>query len=295
MNPGFSITLLDEVIKLNEIITKSGVLLTDLRNFSMEDIIKSGQCFRWRKIGTNSYEGVAFSRYLRVEQNSDENTALFRCSQSDFDAFWYKYFDLGQDYQEIIDMIPQSDKFLTSAAKYCSGIRILRQCPWECLISFIISQQNNIPRIMQIIDKMCEIMGDKLYTPDGKIYYTFPSPQQIIDKYHLLPSLGLGYRDKYVIAAAIKVSDQLYDLNHLAHLDNESCIAELKKFYGVGDKVANCISLFGFHHTNAFPIDVWIKRVIDEVYNGEFNPQDYAPYAGIIQQYMFHYYRSIHK
>lgn len=280
---------------MKKTITNSGVLLTGTKNFSMGTIVDSGQCFRWRKLGHMLYEGVAFDKYLQVYCDPEEGVSLFKCSESEFNSIWYDYFDFDRDYQSIIDMIPASDEFLSDAGRVCSGLRILKQDPWECLISFIISQQNNIPRITKIIENLCRLFGELKYNHEDKPYYTFPTPQQIIDKHHLTSKVGLGYRDKYVLSAAISVSDELSNFYQLGELDNESCINELKKFYGVGDKVANCISLFGFHNTDAFPIDVWIRRIINDVYNGSFDCTEYSPYSGIIQQYMFYYYRLLNK
>lgn len=272
--------------------TKSGVHLYELDNFSMEHIINSGQCFRWSRIATNTYAGVAKGHYLEILQSPNEATALFKCSLKEFENLWYDYFDFSRDYQSIVKLVTDSDSFLTSAVRFGSGLRILKQDPWECLVTFIISQQNNIPRITGIIERLCNTFGE-LKEKNGIKYRCFPTPQQIIDKYHLLGTVGLGYRDKYILAAAIKVSDELYDLEDLRRVDSVTCTNRLKEFYGVGDKVANCISLFGLGHTDAFPIDVWIRRIIDEYYNGEFDMTKYSPYSGIIQQYMFYYGRMI--
>lgn len=272
--------------------TKSGVVLHDVDSFSMEHIINSGQCFRWKKTATDTYEGVAKGHHLTIIQHPGEDSALFKCSLAEFKNLWYDYFDFGRDYQSIKNKVPESDAFLTSAVRFGSGLRILNQDAWECLITFIVSQQNNIPRITGIIDRLCNTFGE-LKEKGGIRYRCFPSPQQIIDKYHLLGNIGLGYRDKYVLAAAIKVSDELYNLEDLREVDSITCTNRLKEFYGVGDKVANCISLFGLGHTDAFPIDVWIRRIIDEYYNGDFDIAQYSPYSGIIQQYMFYYGRMI--
>lgn len=273
--------------------TKSGVYLYDLPNFSMNQIISSGQCFRWRQINDDTYVGIAKNHYLEILQSSeDETTALFKCSLRDFETIWYDYFDLERNYQDIQDMIPNSDEFLASAARFGSGIRILNQDPWECLVTFIISQQNNIPRITKLIGRLCDTFG-KLKISNNNEYRCFPTPQEIIEKYHLIGDIGLGYRDKYVLAAAIKVSDELYDLEELRKTDSSTCIHTLKEFYGVGDKIAQCISLFGLGHTDSFPIDVWIQRIINKYYHGEFDIAKYNPYSGIIQQYMYYYERVI--
>lgn len=272
---------------------KNEVEVSDLdRTFSLESIRLSGQCFRITKLENSKYAIVAKGRLLIAEQYSDR--VVFHCNQEDFDTVWEDYFDLDYDYKKCIIEGSRYDAFLKSAVHYGSGIRILKQDPWEMLITFIISQQNNIPRIAGIVDKLCNRCGDLIATYDGINYYSFPTAEQIMDHYLELKDIGVGFRDKYILDACRRINSG-YDLEVLKQVPPEQTTSELKRFYGVGDKVANCVSLFGLGHKDAFPRDVWINRIIDKYYNGDFDISRFEGFSGIIQQYMFYYERSITK
>ena len=269
------------------------VEVSDLdRTFSLESIRLSGQCFRITKLENSKYAIVAKGRLLIAEQYSDR--VVLHCNQEEFDIVWEDYFDLNYDYKKCIIEGSRYDTFLKSAVHYGSGIRILKQDPWEMLITFIISQQNNIPRIAGIVDRLCNRCGDLIATCDGINYYSFPTAEQIMDHYLELKDIGVGFRDKYILDACRRINSG-YDLEVLKQVPPEQATSELKKFYGVGDKVANCVSLFGLGHKDAFPRDVWINRIIDKYYNGDFDISRFEGFSGIIQQYMFYYERSITK
>lgn len=201
-----------------------------------------------------------------------------------------RYFDLDTNYQYYIDHIDPEDAYLTAAAAAGAGIRILRQEPWETLISFTISQNNNIPRIKQSIELLCSIHGKGHITEDGQMWYEFPEPEALTN-IEWLQGLGLGYRDKYIQKMAENVAAGAIDLQRLA--DEEMSDAEiesyLKSIYGIGPKVANCIMLFGYHRIDSVPKDTWINKIIKEHYNGKFPVEMYAGFAGVIQQYIFNY------
>ena len=266
------------------------------KNFNIKQIADSGQCFRMNPISENKYSLIAFDRYIELEQ-VEEHIIDISCNEEDFELIWKDYFDLDYDYDRIVDdLTSSSDEFLKAAASYGSGIRILRQDPYEMLISFIISQNKNIPSIKTCIEKICETYGKRL--EDGgrdRAYYTFPTPE-ILAKANRedLRALKLGYRDEYIIGASRAVIIGDLDLDSLKIYSPEEAVIALKKIKGIGDKVANCISLFGLHHIEAFPIDVWMKRVLSEYYQDKFDPMKYRGYAGIVQQYMFYYIRHIH-
>lgn len=260
-------------------------------NFDISQIAKSGQCFRLNphpnKIDT--WQLVADGDYLEIKQIPGNNKVEFSCSEKDFNDFWYYYFNLGFNYQEVIDEIDPSDIYLTAAAKAGSGIRILDQDSWEVMISFVISQNNNIPRIKRTIEMLCTRLGEKKISDNGTIYFTFPTPEKL-SKIENLQDVGLGYRDKYIQKIAELVYSGKLSLHRLFGLaDNEELRKQLKSLYGIGDKVANCIMLFGFGRIDCFPKDVWINRIIAEEYNGKFPIERYSEYAGIIQQYLFNY------
>ena len=256
-------------------------------NLSLKEISVSGQCFRMKELFTDEdgshFEIIAADKRLLAIQN--KNRLYFDCSRRDFDGFWFDYFDLGADYGRIISSIDKNDAYLTAAAKSCSGIRILRQDLWEMIITFIISQQNNIPRIKKCVERLCERFGQE---KDG--FFAFPKASAIaVTDEDALTALGMGYRAKYILQAARQVVCGQLDLEELREMDYETAKKRLLKMYGVGIKVAECICLFALHHIGAFPIDTHIKQVLGEHYPDGFPLEKYSGYAGILQQYMFYF------
>ena len=264
-------------------------------NFNLEQIAESGQCFRMNKLeDEETYGLVAYHRFIKMRQ-IDDRTIKFSCSQEEYESIWKDYFDMSYNYLAITKHIEQGeDEFLKKAVSYGSGIRILRQEPFEVLISFIISQNKNIPSIKKGIEGICEKYGRPILSQDSDyVYYSFPSPEKLARaKKEDLRALKLGYRDEYIIEASRAVVDGRLDLDELIKGSHEEAVSKLKQIKGIGDKVANCISLFGLHHIEAFPIDVWIRRVLEDVYDNKFDASKYQGYAGIVQQYMFYYIRA---
>ncbi len=266
------------------------------KNFDIKQIADSGQCFRLNSVGENKYGLIAFDRYIELEQ-LDYDLVEISCTTKEYSNIWKAYFDMDYNYGSIVDsLIEGSDEFLREAAAYGRGIRILRQDPFEMLISFIISQNKNIPSIKTCIERICRDYGScQEDNIRGIAYYTFPSPEIMASaKQEDLRALKLGYRDEYIIGASKAVTSGELNMEALKDCSHEEAVKALKNIKGIGDKVANCISLFGLHHIEAFPIDVWMKRVITEFYNNDFDPGRFAGYAGIVQQYMFYYIRHIH-
>lgn len=295
-------------------------------DFDIAQIANSGQCFRMTEISQQTWEVIAFSKRLiikRMVESENEHSIdktdlsslhfsdskdnhktihILECSQSDYDNIWARYFDMSRDYSSIKSNIRATkDPYLIAAVNFGYGIRILQQDPWETLISFIISQRNNISRIRKIIAKLCAPYGLR-----------FPSPMEL-SKYSEdeLKNIGLGYRARYVRNAAIAVLSDSIDLEKLRQMPYEEVIRCLKNLDGIGDKVANCIALFGFQKLEAFPIDTWIMKILEREYGavvehgtvsnkkngvsnsklGNFDPSHFPGYAGIVQQYMFYYER----
>lgn len=261
-------------------------------DFDPERIADSGQCFRWRKIEESLYRIIAGKACLYIRELGGGHFA-FECSKDEYERFWRYYFDLEEDYRSIRKRIdPEEDPFLSKAAEHEKGIRILRQDPWEILITFIISQNKNIPAIRRSVELLAQCCGEKRSDSRGIEYYAFPDPAAVaaLSEQELL-SCKLGYRWKYVQAAAQAVSRGDIDLNRLLMADEDVAIRELRALPGVGIKVASCVSLFGLHHIDAFPVDVWVKRILAEQYPGGYPYEKYSPFNGIYQQYMFAYYR----
>lgn len=263
-------------------------------DLDLAKIAESGQCFRWTADEDGAFRIIHGAKSLYA---LDMGLGRFRfeCDQEAFDATWQDYLDLSEDYRAIRARIdPETDPFLWRAAKHEQGIRILRQDAWETLVSFIISQNRNIPAIRRSIELLCEIAGNERMDSRNRPYYAFPSPEDI---YNLdesaLKQCALGYRCKYVHAAAKAVLEGSIDFEALKEADESEAISSLTKLYGVGVKVASCVSLFGLHHLNTFPIDVWIGKVLKNEYPEGFPFEQYNPYNGVYQQYLFAYYRAL--
>lgn len=261
------------------------------KNFDIKQIANSGQCFRMNPHPTkpNTFTLIAKEKYIELEQTPGEDTVgVYGVTENDWDA-WHNYFDLSTDYSGIISSIDPADDYLKAAAEKGDGIRILRQDLWEVLVSFIISQNNNIPRIKKSIERLCSDCGTLKYTEDGQAYYCFPMPEQLLDS-EKIKAAKLGYRERYIQLLAEGVLSGDINLEEIKNPDcaNEWVEKKLKSICGVGTKVANCVMLFALHRLSSFPIDTWIKRVIDDHYDGVFPMERYQEYAGVIQQYMFY-------
>ena len=253
--------------------------------FDLESTFDCGQCFRFNRTDENSFSGVAYGRSVRFYDEGDN--VRIECDSAEDFALWCEFLDMERDYEQIIDALCD-EELLYRIADYGRGIRILRQEPWEALCSFIISQNNNIPRIKGIIDRLCEGFGERL--PGGD--YTFPSAQRLseLTEQDLAP-IRAGFRIRYILDAARKVAGGEIDLESLRTMPYDDAKAVLKTICGVGDKVANCVLLFGLGHVDAFPVDVWIKRIMDSKFPNGL-PECANGNKGIIQQYLFYYYRA---
>jgi len=261
------------------------IIIKDIRNFTLSETLDCGQAFRWRETEDGAFEGVAFGKYLKLAADK-EGIILYDTSEEDFLNIWKDYFDLDRDYGEIIEAISENE-VLKAASGFAGGIRILRQDPWEALCSFIISQNNNIPRIKGIVERLCASFGEEI--KEG--FYSFPAAEKIATlTLEDLAPLRSGFRAKYILDGAKRVADGEIDLDALKELALDEARQELMKIYGVGEKVADCTLLFGLSHIDAFPKDVWIKKAMAKLFDGSL-PECAAPYAGIAQQYIFHYAR----
>lgn len=258
------------------------------KNFSLSQIRMSGQCFRMRNNISQRESLVALDRYLVMEQKGD--LISFDCTQEEFDALWKDYFDLETDYGAVIAGIDRNDAYLSAAAEYGQGIRILHQDLWEMLISFLISQNNNITRIQHSIQVICEKYGEKRIAANGTIYFCFPTPEALAGvSLEDLNACGLGYRSKYISQAASSVYHGDIDLSKIRTLGYKEAKQELLKIYGVGAKVADCICLYALHQTEAFPRDTHINKALAAQYPDGFPFERYGNNSGILQQYIFYY------
>ncbi len=270
-------------------------MIIENSNFILEHIASSGQCFRMNKTGDSRYSVIAGGRYLSLNQLNGNEVEL-SCTEEEFQEYWSEYFDLSYDYEGIVrNLLGGEDEFLRKAAAYGYGLRILKQDIFEALITFIISQRKSIPAIKGCVEQLCQRFGEKrVDMASGNSYYTFPAPLSLAEAAkEELREAGLGYRDEYVRKTALAVVKGEIDLQNLKTLNYEEAVGEFMRLPGVGIKVANCAALYGLHRIDAFPIDVWIDRILKEVYENKFDVNIYKGYAGIVQQYMFYYIRSL--
>ena len=278
--------------------------------FSIPQICESGQCFRLDAVSEDTYELLAGSRYLKIrirenlaeaagrdgnrKANSQGETILY-CTQEEYDTFWKEYFDLSVSYSDYIGQIDEQDDYLKSAAAFGGGIRILRQDTWEMIITFILSQQNNIPRIKGLIRALSERYGKKCETPEGRAYYAFPCAEELSRAAEEeLRELKLGYRSKYICQTARMVAGGEINLDALKEMEYTEARTELMRLSGIGGKVADCICLFALHQMDAFPVDTHIKKVLELHYPHGFPFEKYRGCAGVMQQYIFYYDLKYH-
>ncbi|MGI5893184.1 MAG: DNA-3-methyladenine glycosylase family protein [Candidatus Merdivicinus sp.] len=254
-----------------------------VQGFSLADTLDCGQTFRWKQTGSHTFCGIQRGKYLKVSQEGE--TLIFHgISKDEADRVWTDYFDLRTDYAAMQEIF-RKDPVLQKAAACCGGIRLLCQDPWEALCSFIISQNNNIPRIKAIVERLCQQFGEEC--PGG---YAFPKPEKLaVCTVEELAPLRAGFRAKYILDAAQKVAGGEVSLERISNLPLDEARTELMRIKGVGIKVAECALLYGFHRLDAFPVDTWIRKALEEYYPNGF--PDFAQPRGVAQQYLFHYIR----
>lgn len=259
-----------------------------INDFQIEQIAQSGQCFRLVPREEGVFSLVAGEHYIEISQN--ENEITFSGTKEEWEESWADYFDCGRDYGAIKASIDPKDRYLLNAAETGWGIRILKQDLWEMIITFIISQQNNIKRIRKCVETICERYGEKRINFRGEDYYLFPTAEALAAAtVEELKECNLGYRGKYIQKTAQMIQNREVKLEELPAMTYEEAKAEVMKLCGVGIKVAECICLFGLHHVDAFPIDTHIQKVLERHYADGFPFERYQGYAGILQQYIFYY------
>lgn len=264
--------------------SKQTVLTYQVCDFDLGCILDCGQSFRWNRQADGSFCGVAFKRAVTVFQSG--NSLTIKGADAGDRNLWSDYFDLGRDYGAIKKRL-SGDEVLSKAIGFSPGMRILRQQPWEALCSFIISQNNNIPRIKGIVERLCEAFGDEI----AGGFYAFPEPERLASLcVEDLAPIRSGFRAKYILDAAKKVAGGEIDLEKISRMPIDDARAELRKITGVGPKVAECALLYGCGRVECFPVDVWIKRALECLYPEGF-PREFDDCAGIAQQYLFHYAR----
>ena len=246
----------------------------------IDTISRSGQCFRFNQIDPTHYELIANREVLKIYVPENKPDSWTFTSYND----WSKYFRFNEDYN-----IKDPDPFLAKAIEHSPGLVILRQDPWEVLNSFIISQRKSIPAIKNSIERLCKAYG----TPIDDTHYAFPTAEQLmwINK----DECGLGYRKNYIRQLARDVVDGNFSMEELVAADYDTAKKMLLGIKGVGEKVANCVLLYGLHFDNAFPVDVHMKHILDEYYPDGFPYERYDGQLGLVQQYLFEYDRCLSK
>jgi len=272
------------------------LVLTAVSSFDACQILECGQCFRFEKLDENHYKIIALGKVLEIRQENDIIT-LSPCTVGEFETLWKNYFDLNRDYDLVKKTISHNDGVMEAAIAHAPGIRVLNQEFWEMIISFIISQNNRIPMIKKVIENISRQYGTPI---DGG--FAFPKAHRLdeasIDDLMLLKT---GFRAKYIKDAVTKSLMGQLDEASIKALPTPEARKQLTSVYGIGDKVADCVMLFGMGRTDVFPADVWIKRVISHLYyNGHdiplkelqaFAADKWGENAGLAQQYLFHYAR----
>lgn len=282
------------------------VILKDVKSFNPIHIFECGQCFRWDRELDGSYTGVFNNTVANVKKIENE-IIIKGISDRDLKEQIEEYFDLNRDYEELKKKLSGIDKNLKESIKYGNGIRLLNQDLWETIISFIISANNNIPRIKGIIRRMCENYGNEIVWNE-KQYYTFPTSKQLSKaSVEDLRKLGLGFRDERVFETTKIINNKKMDLDSLKYKENcDDIRQELLTLPGVGPKVADCILLFStLKRLEVFPIDVWVRRVMNELYIKNEDEakvskklierlaeEKYGELAGLAQQYLFYWKRE---
>ena len=280
--------------------------IENIESFEPKQVFECGQCFRWNEKENGSYSGIFGKNVLNVKKV--ENGIQFKgICDGDIKEICIEYFDLNRDYKNIKETLSKVDENVKTSIAYGSGIRLLNQDLWETLISFIISANNNIPRIKKIIERLSKEYGKEINW-NGEKFYTFPTAKELekatVEDYR---KLGLGFRDKYIYSAVKKTLSGEMSLEQLQKIQNtESLRNKLMEFSGVGEKVADCVLLFStLKRLDSFPVDVWVRRVMGELYFPNINEKDldkkqiqklakekYADLAGIAQQYLFYWKRE---
>ncbi len=278
---------------------KDRVIIDGVQDFDVTHTFDCGQCFRWDREEDGSYTGVALGRVVNISSLGNR-IIIANSSLEDVENIWIDYLDLKRDYSAVKKGF-SDDKTLCRAIEYGYGIRILKQEMFECLVSFIISTQNGIPRIKKIVSKLCQMYGTAIQY-GTRTYYTFPTPEQLegVTEADLAP-LKAGYRAKYIVDCVRKVVSGDIKLEKVFCYDTASARSELLKICGVGPKVADCVMLFSMNKYDAFPIDVWVRRIMSNLYLDDnatagdiqrYAAEKFGEYAGIAQQYLFYFARG---
>ncbi len=280
-------------------------LKLEVNCFNLKYTVECGQCFRWEKVidEDNTYIGVIKDRVIKIRQN-DNKVFVSSNNMENLEDVIKNYFDLYTDYKSIEEEISRIDDNVNKAVKNTTGIRILNQDFFETLVSFIISANNNIPRISKSIKEISKRYGKKIIF-ENKEYFLFPTPNELKNvSEEEFRQCGVGFRAKYIKNTVKDILDLKVDINNINDIDTKELREVLIKMQGVGPKVADCILLFSCSRKEVFPIDVWVERVMCNLYFNEtgrvmkkkeileYADNNFGKYAGVVQQHLFHNIRE---
>lgn len=281
---------------------KNSVILKNVKNFVPKHIFECGQCFRWDLEQDGSYTGVVYDKVINVSKEKQD--IIFKnTSINDFEKIWMNYFDLDKDYDKITTKLSLMDNYLKEATEFGNGIRILKQPFHEMVISFIISARNSIPMIKKSVAKLSEDLGEHIDTYNGTKYYSFPDINTLANAdLEIIKSSKVAFRASYIQKTSQMIMQNNIVEEDFEKLDLSQTTEKLIQFAGVGAKVADCIALFGLSKYDAFPVDVWVKRVMEEFYLKEdslslakmrqYSIDKFGKLGGYAQQYLFYYARE---
>ena len=272
----------------------------DVKCFNLKYTLECGQCFRWKSVNENTYIGVIQDRVIKIRQDGDK-VYIWSSLQKNLKQVVYEYFDFNTNYEEVECEISKIDKNIEQSLNYSSGIHILNQPLFETIISYIISANNNIKRISKSVDDISKMFGKKVEF-EGKDYYLFPTLEELskatMDD---LLGCGTGFRARYILKDVLELMDNKSVLDNLKKMETEEAREILSKMMGIGPKVADCILLFSLKKSEVFPVDVWVKRIMEKLYFKEntslrviskYANDSFGKYAGIVQQHLFHNVRE---
>ena len=287
---------------MNILQMNNNIVLKNQEDFEPKHIFECGQCFRWDKEKDGSYTIVAFDKVINVSKK-DNDIVLKNTNLDDFEKIWIPYFDLDKDYTKIKKELSCIDEYLKKSTEFGYGIRILRQDFHEMVISFIISARNSIPMIKRSVEKLSVSLGEHIDTYNDKKYYSFPSMSALASAdIEIIKDAKVAFRANYIKNTAQTILDKNINSKDFDNLDLEQTSIKLQQLKGIGAKVADCIALFGLAKYDAFPVDVWVKRVIEEFYLKDkdlslpklrkYCLEKFENMGGYAQQYLFYYARE---
>lgn len=282
---------------------KTCIIIEEIEHFDLKQTLECGQCFRYESISDNEYIVVAKERMLHIKQE-DNILFFYNSTMEEVQTIWLPYFDLNRDYGAIKNWLNDRDNLIGEAIEQKSGVRILNQDFFEMLITFIISQNKQIPHIMQIVERISERYGEYIGEWNGKRHYSFPTPEALSKATEQdFLDMKAGFRAKYLVDACRKVVNQELCEDELLQMDYEKALEKIQIVNGIGEKVGNCVLLFGLGRREAFPIDVWMIRIMERLYFDKpvkkeemqsFAKEHFGEYGGYAQQYLFYYARDNH-